>query len=77
MYTEVVAKAEHRINLLATRREHMQVNVPVRALEQPVLEPIRLPDVEEVTSSLQVWHVCLLGRRVRDLEDNVDNRLGA
>ena len=53
----------------------MDVHVRVRALEQPVLVPVRLADAQHVAGSLQRWDVSPLVACVGDNEDDVDERL--
>src|SRR5262245_61064286 len=70
-----VAKARHLVRLGAARREDVEVDVRVGALEQAVLEPVRLADREHIPGGLETGEIRVLVRRVGNLEDHVDDRL--
>jgi hypothetical protein len=57
-------------------REYVDVDVRIRALEQPVLVPVRLADGQPIAGRGQRRHVRLLVGRVRHGEVDVDDRLG-
>ena len=52
-----VAEQQHPVGLLTAGREDVEIDVRVRPLEQPVLEPLRLADVKHVAGRLEVGHV--------------------
>ncbi len=71
-----VAKQQHPVRLFTAGRKDVEIDVRVRTLEDPVLEPLRLADHEDVARPLEVGQVRRLVRRVGDLEHHVDDRLG-
>ena len=53
---EPVAKQHHPVRLLAAGREDVEIDVRVRPLEEPVLEPLRLADLKYVAGGFEVGH---------------------
>jgi hypothetical protein len=54
----------------------VKVDLGTGASEQPVLEPLRLPDSQLITGVLQVGDIGRLIGGIRHLEGDVDDRLG-
>jgi hypothetical protein len=55
-----VAEQQHPADLGRAGGEHVQVDGGVGAVEQPVLESVRLADAQDVAGGLQRWGVGLL-----------------
>ena len=54
----------------------MEVDARFRSPERPVLEPVRLPDAQDVAGRLERRHIRLLVRGVGNRERDVDDRFG-
>jgi hypothetical protein len=71
-----VAEQEHSFDLGTADREDMQVDVCGGAFEDAVLEPVGLPDLEQISGLLQVRQVGVLVRGVDNHQDHVDDWFG-
>jgi len=54
----------------------VKIQIDAGAFEQAMLIPVGLADSQHVTRRFQRWNVRPLIGRVRDHEENVDDRLG-
>src|SRR5258708_39646878 len=75
MCSKPVTEQEHLIDLCTSNREHVEVDVRVRAFEDPMLEPVWLANPEHIACHLHVGHVRRFVRRVWHSKDHIDDRL--
>src|SRR5215217_7076777 len=54
---EVLAEADHPVDLRAARAEYVQVDVGVGSVEQPMLEPLWLASAKHVAGGLEPGNV--------------------
>jgi hypothetical protein len=69
-----IPEHHHVLDFRTAGRKHVQVDVRVRPLEHPVLVPVRLSNPEHIASRAHRRGVRIFRRRVRDHEQQVDDR---
>src|SRR5262245_60952192 len=73
---QAVPEGQDSLNLRATDREDVDVDVLFRSPEHSVLVPIRLPHPQDIPRRLQLWQICELIRRIRGYDKNINDGLG-
>src|SRR5438309_2428935 len=73
---QVVAEQHHPLDLGAVPRENVQVDIPGRRFEQPVLVPLGLADTQDVAGVRQGGDVTELIGGVVDDQHDVHDRFG-
>jgi len=74
--SQPVPEAQHALHLGRAYAEDVQIDGGVRPLEQPVLEPLGLPDPQDVAGTLHLRHVARLVGRIRHHKQDVDDGFG-
>ncbi len=70
--SQVIAEEHEAFDLLAARREDVEVDVRIRAAEEAMLVPVGFSDAEHIAGGLERRHVRRLVARIGDGEDDVD-----
>jgi hypothetical protein len=71
-----ITEHEHRVYLGTSERVDVEIDIGVGPLEQPMLMPIGLANVEHIAGGFHRGHVLGLIGRIGDGENQIDDRLG-